>query len=219
MDFPNRHVNGYVVLSDLALMGQAGIVAIPTTDTYIRHAAALRNAGLALVIADRNRFPGLDGSLTPVELLDSYPPRSHTPTKPILSFTDQFVDTTNAPLVVELGSAFEFRSSIEVVASARFRVPIRFLCGDQLSPELIVNHNDCLPRAMLDMSNYLDACERLGPSWLARPIQVERLHEHRSRNSALLKKHYASIVMASAIKSGPTHAHVRILHQLTPRAR
>jgi len=208
-----------VMLAEVASAGRAGIFAIPTTNAYVCQATTLCKAGLALVVADRTRFPKLDGSLTPVELLDAHKTRSHRPAKSILSFTDQFVDATNAPLAVNLGSTCEFRSSIEVVASARFQMPLQFLCGNHLSQQLVIRQNDCVSLAMLHMSDYLDACERLGPAWLARTIQTERLLESRCRISVLLKKQYASLVMASAVEFGPTQTHARMLDQLTLRAR
>ena len=195
--------------------GARAIIAIPTTEPNLREAAALADTGAALVVADRARFPAPASALTPVELLDAHPLRNRPPAVPIVSFTDQFVDATNAPLAVAVGDAREFRSSVEVVASARFQWPLAFLCGRALSPAVTVTGDDRLVEALRRMGDFLDACKALGDAWLARGIQSERTVEHRRRAAALLARRYASLVMASAVGSAPGAAHLRLIGALT----
>ncbi len=210
--------NHHIDVTGMTRREDISVFCIPTTSRNLREASRLLSHGEICVVGDEKRFPSIKGAMTPVQMLDACPPRSKLQLS-IISFTDQFVCTTNAPLVVELEGLHEYRSSFEVVCSARFRVPILYACSSDWTPPHVVGSESNMVQALALMSRYLDACELLGDEWLARHMQSERSMEYRRRHAVLLRRQYSSLVMAAAINSDLTPTHARIIDSLFRQGR
>lgn len=128
------------------------------------------------------------------ELLSSIHSGALPPGRQLVIFTDQLVNAVDAPVLLERGGRQVFVSGHEHFLNVQLNYPLHIWVGECWVELAGRADPAALFGALLD---HLGACERLGPSWLARELQYERFPDGRR----LVRRHRIQALRSSLLHS------------------
>lgn len=131
-----------------------------------------------------------------------------------ISYTDQFVSTELAPILVRTNNVSQFFPSMELIASIKYGVPVHCWNGTgfSTSPPGLQETQMSVLRGLRD---YYRACAEIRTGWLMRERQVQRTSGQRIEIARQRLRLYQSTVMLAAIDGDPSEMSLQALKQLS----
>ena len=199
--------------------GEAGaLYVVPSTVSILRAVSAWSQGRGWQVIALREEFPpelrdalvlqSPAGYLAHCQHKDAAGPRRTT-----LVFTDQFVSSEHAPLLVRDGAQEMFHPTLELIAAARYGVPVRYWVDDAF---IAADGQAATAEiaALMGLRRYYRSCDRLGDAWTQRSRQNQRSPAGRIDAARHRLRLYQSIVMLAPEQSLAGASRLPLLGQL-----
>ena len=191
---------------------------IPSTEATLHAAGTWARDRLWQVVGLREDFPSSGGDgmalLTPSQYLAACgAAAAGAARRTAVVFTDQFVSSEHAALLVRDGVDDRFYPTLELIASARYGVAVRYWVGEGFL-DAGTAAGAAETAALHALRRYYRSCDALGDMWRMRGRQFQRSPAGRIEAARHRLRLYQSIVMLAPEDAAPSAVRLTLLEAL-----